>query len=73
MLYAEQKDYEAVYEPLNCVGVAIDYEKMYIANWKFFPTGGSGSEIDIRYNNIKRRPVQSLPSQGGARKHDGLF
>ena len=54
MLYAEQKDYEAVYEPLNCVGIAIDYEKMYIANWKFFPTGGSGSEIDIRYNNIKR-------------------
>ena len=53
MLYAEQKDYEAVYEPLNCVGIAIDYEKMYIANWKFFPTGGSGSEIDIRYNNIK--------------------
>tara|TARA_A100001037_G_scaffold129198_1_gene117046 strand:- start:355 stop:705 length:351 start_codon:yes stop_codon:yes gene_type:complete len=54
MLYAEQKDYEAVYEPLNCVGIAIDFEKMYIANWKFFPTGGSGSEIDIRYNNIKR-------------------
>ena len=53
MLYAEQKVYEAVYEPLNCVGIAIDYEKMYIANWKFFPTGGSGSEIDIRYNNIK--------------------
>jgi hypothetical protein len=27
----------------------------------------------VRYNNIKRRPVQSLPGQGGARKHDGLF
>ena len=51
---SDENKYEAIYEPLFCKGIASDYDKMYLANWQFYPTGGSGSEIDIRYNKIKR-------------------
>jgi len=47
-------EYEAVFNPLICRGVASDYQEMIIAYWKFFPTGGSGAEIDIRYNGQKK-------------------
>jgi len=47
-------EYEAVFNPLICKGVASDYQEMVIAKWKFFPTGGSGAEIDIRYNGKKK-------------------
>ena len=32
-----------------------EYQKLSLAHWRFYPTGGSGSEIDIRYNNKKKR------------------
>ena len=51
---ADEKIYEAEYIPLKCIGVASEYENMFIAKWTFKPTGGSGSLIDIRYNNKKR-------------------
>jgi len=54
-LYSEDNKYEAVYEPLDCKGVASEYQKLSLAHWRFYPTGGSGSEIDIRYNNKKKR------------------
>ncbi len=54
-LYSEEKKYVAIYEPLSCKGVASKDEKLSLATWKFYPTGGSGSEIDIRYNNKKKR------------------
>jgi len=53
-LYSEEKKYEAIYNPLVCKGVASEDQKLSLASWKFYPTGGSGSEIDIRYNNKKR-------------------
>jgi len=51
---ADEKVYQAEYKPLKCIGVASEYENMFIAKWIFKPTGGSGSLIDIRYNNKKR-------------------
>ena len=53
-LNAEKIDYQALYKPLNCIGIAVDYKKMYTAKWTFEPAGGSGSLIDIRYNKKKR-------------------
>tara|TARA_B100000686_G_scaffold9436_1_gene9499 strand:+ start:13878 stop:14276 length:399 start_codon:yes stop_codon:yes gene_type:complete len=54
-VYSEENKYEAIYEPLVCKGVASEYQKLSLADWKFYPTGGSGSEIDIRYNKKKKR------------------
>ena len=54
MSYAEESPYQAEYNPLNCIGIAVEYENMYSAKWRFEPTGGSGSLLDIRYNNKKR-------------------
>tara|TARA_B110000259_G_C13706863_1_gene278749 strand:+ start:19 stop:417 length:399 start_codon:yes stop_codon:yes gene_type:complete len=51
---ADEDIYKADYEPLNCIGVASEYDVMFIAKWTFKPTGGSGSLVDIRYNNKKR-------------------
>lgn len=52
--YAEEEKYEADYKPLYCKGIAFDYSEMFIAEWQFEPTGGSGSLITIRYNKKKR-------------------
>ena len=51
---ADENVYQADYEPLKCIGVVSEYEDRFIAKWTFEPTGGSGSLIDIRYNNKKR-------------------
>ena len=52
--YAEEDKYQAIYQSLKCIGIAVDYDKMYAANWTFKHTGGSGSVVDIRYNKKKR-------------------
>ena len=52
--YAEEDKYQAIYQSLKCIGIAVNYDKMYTANWTFKHTGGSGSEVDIRYNKKKR-------------------
>lgn len=52
--YGQEGKYQAEYKPLKCIGIAVDSEKMYPSKWTFNPTGGSGSEVDIRYNGIKR-------------------
>jgi len=51
---ADEDTYQAEYVPLNCIGIANEYDQMFIAKWTFEPTGGSGSLVDIRYNNKKR-------------------
>jgi len=51
---ADEEIYQANYKPLICKGVAIDDGKMFIAEWSFKATGGSGSLITITYNKIKR-------------------
>ena len=53
-VFSEEEKYQAVYKPLDCKGVASEFQKLSVAHWKFYPTGGSGSEVDIRYNNKKR-------------------
>jgi len=53
-IFSKEETYQAVYKPLECRGVNFVNEKAYIATWTFIPTGGSGSEIDIRYNGIKK-------------------
>jgi len=52
--YAEDEKYEANYKPLYCKGVAFDDGKIFIAEWEFKHTGGSGSLITIIYNKNKR-------------------
>jgi len=52
--YAEEDKYQAIYQSLKCIGIAVDNGKMYAANWTFKHIGGSGSEVDIRYNKKKR-------------------
>ena len=54
MTYAEELSYQAEYNPLNCIGIAVEYENMYSAKWQFEHTGGSGSLLDIRYKSKKR-------------------
>ena len=51
---ADEDIYQAEYKSLKCIGVVSEYEDRYIAKWTFEPTGGSGSLVDIRYNNKKR-------------------
>ena len=51
---ADEDKYQANYKPLNCKGVAIDNGKMFLAEWSFKATGGSGSLVTIKYNKIKR-------------------
>ena len=51
---ADEDIYQAEYKPLKCIGVVSEYEKRFIAKWTFKATGGSGSLVDIRYNNKKR-------------------
>ena len=51
---ADEDIYQAEYKPLKCIGVVSEYEKRFMAKWTFKPTGGSGSLVDIRYNNKKR-------------------
>ena len=51
---ADENIYQAEYKPLKCIGVVSEYDKRFMAKWTFKPTGGSGSLIDIRYNNKKR-------------------
>ena len=52
--YAEESKYEANYNPLNCKGIAFEYNGAFLAEWNFKPTGGSGSLITIKYNKLKR-------------------
>ena len=52
--YAEETKYEANYNPLNCKGIAFEYNGAFLAEWNFKPTGGSGSLITIKYNKLKR-------------------
>ncbi len=52
--FAEEENYEANYEPLNCKGIAFDYNEMFLSEWTFQPTGGSGSLITILYDNKKK-------------------
>ena len=52
--YAEENIYQAEYIPLICRGVSYEDNETYFASWTFTPTGGSGSELDIRYNGDKR-------------------
>ena len=54
MTYAEEPSYQAEYNPLTCIGIAVEYENMYSVKWTFEATGGSGSLVDIRYNGKKR-------------------
>ena len=51
---ADEDIYQAEYKSLKCIGVVSEYEKRFIAKWTFKATGGSGSLVDIRYNNKKR-------------------
>ena len=51
---ADEDIYQAEYKPLKCIGVVSEYEKRFMAKWTFKATGGSGSLVDIRYNNKKR-------------------
>jgi hypothetical protein len=52
--FAEETKYEANYEPLNCKGIAFDSNEMFLSEWQFKSTGGSGSLITILYNKKKR-------------------
>ena len=51
---ADEDIYQAEYKTLKCIGVVSEYEKRFMAKWTFKATGGSGSLVDIRYNNKKR-------------------
>ena len=51
---SEENVYEAKFDILNCRGVATLNSNMYLSKWKFYPTGGSGGEIDIRYDGKKK-------------------
>ena len=51
---AKDDVYQANYKPLFCKGVAIDDGNMFLAEWSFKSTGGSGSLVTINYNNKKR-------------------
>ena len=54
LCFGDEDIYQAEYKPLKCIGVVSEYEKRFMAKWTFKATGGSGSLVDIRYNNKKR-------------------
>jgi len=52
--FSKEGQYQAVFNPLKCRGVASVNDKIHFSEWKFYPIGGSGAEIDIRFNGDKR-------------------